>query len=590
MGMNSDLGQALCDFDTSLSHFRTRLEPFPDLLELVFQDTEEWHKLLRHKLLPHLAGEGCLVVAVAGGTNTGKSTVFNMLLGANVSPVRDTAAATCRPLVVGNALRAAQCLEGRLLPEFQPIALDEAEALVSADAPPDALYVARNDSLPDHLVLLDIPDVDSIEKQHWDVAESIQAAGDVVIAVLTGEKYKDERVVGFFRRARAAGRVILPLMNKANPLDGYASARRHLDAFCADVGLENPVCFAVPHDFTLVEDFQRPIEALDGGPALRAYIEALDVAPIKKQVFHDTVLHFVALSAQFLARVRDTGASLRGIACEFEDRAEACSLRYDPEPGESVGKLVHQFIQSKRGALSRVIAWAGGFTGHYLSPLGKAITAALRRRAMLETPVTQNDVVIAHHRQTLEQLTRGLITEYLQHARNVREPASRLILEGLEPLDDAAVVRMVADLSLGMENISVAFRDHARRKIEEYWEADPVLRRFLLELDALLIVAPTAVAVPLAYFTGGIGVPEVLAAAGPLAGAFFAQVMEHQIGDKWFDLIGPWRRDQQQVFRQALLHHLTRPGLCNLEEILKLLEGESYQSMRSHHESCLIAS
>ena len=95
---------------------------------------------------------------------------------------------------------------------------------------------------------------------------------------------------------------------------------------------------------------------------------------------------------------------------------------------------------------------------------------------------------------------------------------------------------------------------------------------------------------PLAYFTGGLGVPEVLAAAGPLAGAFFAQVMEHQIGDKWFDLIGPWRRDQQQAYCQALQHHLTRPGLHRLEEALALLEGESYQAMRSHHESCLIAS
>ena len=491
--MEVDLGQALSAFDAALSEFRARLAPFPDLLDLVLEDTDEWLKLLKHKLLPHLAGEGCLVVAVAGGTNTGKSTVFNLLLGADVSPVRDTAAATCRPVLVGNALRAGQCLEGKLLPEFQPLEFDVAEAVISGEAPPNAIFVAQNDSLPDHLVLLDIPDVDSIEKQHWDVAENIQAAGDVVIAVLTGEKYKDERVVAFFRRARAAGRVVLPLMNKANPLDAYASARRHLDAFCADVGLDHPVCFAVPHDFALAADFGRPIAALEGESPLREYLESLPVAPIKKQVFHDTVLHFVALSAQFLARSREIAAELRGIGREFEERAEACSARYDPEPGESVGKLVHQFIQSKRGPLSRVIAWVGGFTGQYLSPLGRVISSAIRRRSTLETQASPNEAVLSHHRQTLEKLTRDLITEYLQHARNVRQPASRLILEGLEQLNDEAAVQLVADLSLGMESISVSFREHARHKIEEYWEEDLVLRRFLLELDAILIVAPTAV-------------------------------------------------------------------------------------------------
>lgn len=590
--MEQDLGDALSRFSAALDELYARLDAVPDLRDLVFQDTEEWTKLLWYKLLPHLAGEGCLVVAVAGGTNTGKSTVFNMLLGDDVSPVCDTAAATTRPVFVGNALRAGQCLEGKLFLEFLPVELRKGEAVLLGDAPPDGMFVARNDSLPDHMVLLDIPDVDSIEKQHWEVAESIQAAGDVLIAVLTSEKYKDERVVSFFRRARRAGRVIVPLMNKANPLDEYNSARRHLDAFCQDVGLDSPACFVVAHDFTLARDFRRSIAPIDEGPSLREYLESLPVAPIKKQVYHDTVVHFVYQSAQFLQRIQELAGSLCGIVADFEQRAETHAWNYDPEPGENVGKLVHQFIQSKRGALSRMVAWVGEFTGQYLSPLGRLLSSAVRKRAALESlsVAPSNEAIVQHHKQAIEKLTRDLLTEYLQRARTLREPAARLVLQGLMSLDDKDVVQRVAGQTVGMENISAAFREHARRKIEEYWESDLLLRRFLLELDALLLVAPTAAAVPLAYFSGGVGVPEVLAMAGPFAGAFFAKVLEHQIGDKWFDLIGPWRREQQQVFAQALLEHVARPALQHLSSALEPLGGEPLAALRRHHESCLMVS
>ena len=46
-----------------------------DLNILNREDFSTWENLFMGKLVPHLENEGCLVVAVAGGTNTGKSTI-----------------------------------------------------------------------------------------------------------------------------------------------------------------------------------------------------------------------------------------------------------------------------------------------------------------------------------------------------------------------------------------------------------------------------------------------------------------------------------------------------------------------------------
>src|SRR3989304_5499081 len=77
--------------------------------------------------------------------------------------------------------------------------------------------------------------------------------------VITGEKYKDERGVAFFRNAHAGGGMIFPVMNKANPADDFATARAQLKEFCRDAGLDSPTCFVIVHDFTLANDFQRPV-------------------------------------------------------------------------------------------------------------------------------------------------------------------------------------------------------------------------------------------------------------------------------------------------------------------------------------------
>jgi hypothetical protein len=582
--MDDLLGHALEQFAAALTQLRQALAVYPGLSARLFSETAEWERLLTYKLLPHFAGEGCLVAAVAGGTNTGKSTVFNLLLGAEISPVRATAAATSRPVLAANAYRAAQGLEGRLAPEFTPLPLDDPEALLRGAGPEDVLYIARHDGLPDRLVLLDIPDVDSIERQHWDLAENIQAAGDVLIAVLTGEKYQDDRVVSFFRRARAAGRVILPLMNKANPQAEYAVARAQLAEFCRATGLDGAPCFVLPHDFGLLEVPDRPIDALDGGPPLRAYLESLDVPAIKKRVYHDSVACFVSQAGEFLESLTETSAGLSSVAEEFETRARTCGASYDPEPGADVGAILHHFIQTKRGRLIRAFGWAGQGVAWVLSPAGRVLRRLVTPSAASSTTSDGETDDRGHDAREVETRTRGLLREYLQTVHNLNPLAAGLIAPEFDAMDVDNAVRRVTEDTVQPGDVSEAFRAHVERTLDAWWSDHALRRLLLLELDALLVLSPAAVAVPLSLYTGGVGVPEMLAATSPLAGEFFARVMEHQFADKWFDLLSPWRREQQDKFARALLDHVARPALHRLNQACDALEDHAAPLRRSYEQ------
>src|SRR5688500_8323370 len=103
--MASPLGETLTEFHKALSRFRQRLGEAPEIEAQVFAESKPWLDELNYKLIPHLAGEGCLIAAVSGGTNTGKSTIFNLLVGAPISPMRTFAAATSRSLLVANVRR-----------------------------------------------------------------------------------------------------------------------------------------------------------------------------------------------------------------------------------------------------------------------------------------------------------------------------------------------------------------------------------------------------------------------------------------------------------------------------------------------------
>lgn len=584
------LGESLAGFESAMRRFQDVLRSDPPLYEAVFEDSEDWTNLLAYKLVPHLAEESCLIVAITGGTNTGKSTVFNLLLGRAVSPVMATAAATARPLIAANGRRAQECLEGKFVPEFAPRPLDQAEAVVERETPANTLFVAREESLPDRLALFDTPDVDSIEREHWEVADNIRAAGDVLVAVLTGEKYKDDRVVSYFRHAIASGRVVVPVMNKANPARDLEVARKQLAEFVELVRCDTPV-FAIPHDFNASENLDQPIRALDSDETLLAYLLSLDVPAIKRRVYQGTVAHLTERAGAFLEHATGVGLVLRSAMNEFEARAMAAAAKYDPAPGSAVGGMFHDYVQRKRGLIFRWIGSGSKLVVQGASAVGRTLTGAFRKRAHLEAnAANQTDAELhATHAKSIDRIARELLAESIAFSRNLREPAAHLVEKPLEDTDVEPAAQKAIENTLASENVSEEFRRHAYRTLDAWWSDHKGKRRVLEALDGILAMTPAAIAAPISLHTGGVGVAETMIVVGPVVEQFMARVIEYQFGDALFDFLSPWRKEQQEALYRALCAHVLSPGLDELRHYLDALEGEPMRELRSWHERCRTA-
>ena len=143
---------------------------------------------------------GVYVLALAGGTGVGKSSVLNALAADVVSPARALRPTTQRPLAwVAN--------EGR--EELRPL-LDwlEIEQVVGHD---------RSDL--SGVAILDLPDVDSVRIEHRATVDALLPRIDAVAWVVDPEKYDDERLHEYLRRLAPHSERMRFVFNKADRLD-----------------------------------------------------------------------------------------------------------------------------------------------------------------------------------------------------------------------------------------------------------------------------------------------------------------------------------------------------------------------------------
>ncbi len=248
------------------------------LLPVSSATTEEWFALLTQKLIPQLGGSAFLVVAVVGGTNTGKSSVFNQLAGSRASAASPLAAGTRQAVcLVPGSMADPQLLQG-IFPELELRPWDAAEDALS-EASADQLFWRECEQLPDGLLLLDTPDIDSDARMNWARADVVRRAADVLIAVLTQQKYNDAVVLEFFQRAAAEGRFILPLFNQVLLPEDEPYWPIWLQTFCARTAGSPQVVFLAPADRRAAESLQLPFYRRDvtagtaGGAAIAATVE-----------------------------------------------------------------------------------------------------------------------------------------------------------------------------------------------------------------------------------------------------------------------------------------------------------------------------
>jgi hypothetical protein len=196
MPLNPTIHQALHTLRRSL----------PAAAELQRLDLDEgfdhWRQTLDRKLLPRMLPEFPVVAAICGGGSAGKSTLFNRLMGASLSPSGGRAGINRRVLIgthddPSDTSPLLQALEETFGASAGPL---EDQAHLSTPGHP---LVCTGNVLPRNVVLLDTPDIDTGAGGRYtnrDLARHSLEVADLFIYIFTNATYNNRDNTDFIAR------------------------------------------------------------------------------------------------------------------------------------------------------------------------------------------------------------------------------------------------------------------------------------------------------------------------------------------------------------------------------------------------------
>jgi len=233
------------------------LEQSAALLQVPELRGREWFELLRQKLIPQLTDDSFLVAAVVGGTNIGKSVIFNHLAGSKASATSPLASGTKHPVCLvppgfDDRHDLAAIFEGFTLRRWK--SMDE--PLRETDD--HLLFWHTCTETAENLLVLDTPDIDSDAPVNWKRADHIRRCADVLIAVLTQQKYNDAAVKQFFRKAAEEDKAVIIVFNQCLLPEDEDYWQVWLETFCGETGIEPEIVYVAPNDRRAAEENRLP--------------------------------------------------------------------------------------------------------------------------------------------------------------------------------------------------------------------------------------------------------------------------------------------------------------------------------------------
>jgi 50S ribosome-binding GTPase len=183
-------------------------------------------------------GEQPLAVCILGGTGTGKSTLVNRLLGANLTSANFRRTFTAGPVAV--AAKLADVPENWLgLPRTVA-----APGELPVRGQTDSLIVieAKHDLL-NHVALVDTPDLDGDQPLHHAQADRAFRWAEAIIFLVSPEKYQMTELLPYYRLARRYAVPALFVMNKCETPEMLEDYRQLVSADQKDAHV-----FAVARD------------------------------------------------------------------------------------------------------------------------------------------------------------------------------------------------------------------------------------------------------------------------------------------------------------------------------------------------------
>ena len=209
--------------------------------------------------------KGPTLLAIVGGTGTGKSTLVNRLLGRNVSAASFRRTFTSGPVAITPDSKAFP--DGWL--GIEHVAAAEAELPARGRAGALIVVVAAAPAGGGFPALVDTPDLDGDQPAHHAQADRVFRWSDAVLFLVTPEKYQMTELLPYYRLAARYGVPALYVMNKCEEQPVLEDYRRLLTSG-AGPAQTAPRVFAVARDDSA---YQPPAdENLD---ALRAALSSL---------------------------------------------------------------------------------------------------------------------------------------------------------------------------------------------------------------------------------------------------------------------------------------------------------------------------
>jgi predicted GTPase len=337
---------------------------------------EEQESLLdqSQKLLQKLdgLGEGFLTIGLLGGTGVGKSTIMNALAGADVASTSYRRPHTDQVLIYRHA--------ATFLPsELQKTPVPWREITHQVDA-------IRQ------ILLCDLPDFDSLLGSHRDHVIRFLDHLDVLVWVVTPEKYADERFYAFLRQVQKAKQNFYFVLNKADLLfegqtmeagyDRLTKVTNNFQEYLTGNEISHPVVYSI--------SAQQATDANSVAPWNQ-------IAGFRRQIFHhrDTKEIMAIKTANLDVEVQQLVsvlekealnlASLRQVLGQFIEELEA-----DRAQWAAIG--TQAFEVGLEGHLKRdLFFWLGDY-GSLVGP-GRALAGLIREtKTMIKRESTDKSI------------------------------------------------------------------------------------------------------------------------------------------------------------------------------------------------------
>ncbi len=491
----------------------------------------EWFDLLDRKLLPQLTDEAYLIVAVVGGTNIGKSVVFNHIAGFRASASSPLASGTKHPVCLLPTGFDTQHDLQQLFPVFELRPWSDSEEALGNHAE-HYLFWRTNDEVPANLIILDTPDVDSDAPVNWQRADAVRQAADVLVAVLTQQKYNDAAVKQFFRKAASEDKAAIVVFNQVELPDDESYWPLWLQTFCDETGLQPEFVYLAPNDRKSAEAIRLKFEERKwpiasngestktptGVPAgaaeqhtappiqLRNVLSQLRFAEIKLRTLRGSLKQLVSETAgapAYLREIRLRGQQFRDAADVFATRGLVRQVDWPAAPNSLIVNEMWNWWHAHREA------WTSNIHGFY-AQLGRWMGGGVRlvQDRIWGAPTAPLD---QYRRVEWEAIVRVLQQVYDQ-LRVVTTLGNELLTHRLEQLLAGTTCESVLE-RLHREHNQFDFEQLVRSLVETEMTALKSDRQDLFNIlrnaDRAAAVARPALTLLLAL-GGGIGADQML--------------------------------------------------------------------------------